>query len=101
MLRPARPQVGKGMNRDYWARFERFVQLLADTCSDVWIITGPLYLPVPTKDGFRMNHALLGERKSFHPSSTHERTCTHCARPASPEMRVGLATLLTCIRPLQ
>ena len=53
-------QVGKGMNRDYWARFERFVQMLADTCTDVFIITGPLYLPRPTKEGWRMDHAMLG-----------------------------------------
>lgn len=49
------------MNRDYWARFERFVQMLTNTCSDVWIITGPLYLPRPGKEGWRMDHALLGE----------------------------------------
>ncbi len=57
----APPQVGKGMNRDYWARFERFVQLLANTCENVWIITGPLYLPRPTKEGWRMDYGLLGE----------------------------------------
>lgn len=54
-------QVGKGMNRDYWARFERFVQMLADSCTDVWIVTGPLYLPRPAPGGcYRMDHALLG-----------------------------------------
>lgn len=76
-------QVGAGFNRDYWARFERFVQVSAGPCNggarwprvravmvchqrpsitlcapnmllvqdltrrcdDVWIVTGPLYLP--------------------------------------------------------
>ena len=57
---PCTAQVGKGMNRDYWARFERFVQLLTNTCDDVWIVTGPLYLPRPSQDGWRMDYRLLG-----------------------------------------
>ena len=29
--------MGAGFNRDYWARFERFVQDLAKRCDDVWV----------------------------------------------------------------
>jgi endonuclease G, mitochondrial len=56
------PQVGPGFNRDYWARFERFVYDLTETCSDVWVVTGPLYLPGKKPDGcWIMEHQMLGE----------------------------------------
>ena len=39
------PQVGSGFNRDYWARFERFVNdTVVPACGDVYVVTGPLYL---------------------------------------------------------
>lgn len=62
VLSNASPQVGAGFNRDYWARFERFVQELSYRCSDVWVATGPLYLPSPGREGWAMNHPMLGER---------------------------------------
>ena len=46
--------------RDYWARFERFVSLLTRTCDDVYIVTGPLYLPSKTPLGFMMQHPMIG-----------------------------------------
>ena len=55
------PQVGQGFNRDYWARFERFVQELAGRCNDVYVVTGPLYLPQPNgRGGWSMQHPMLG-----------------------------------------
>ncbi|GFR49717.1 hypothetical protein Agub_g11871, partial [Astrephomene gubernaculifera] len=39
------PQAGKGFNRDYWSRFERFVKELTDVARDVYVVTGPLWLP--------------------------------------------------------
>jgi endonuclease G len=36
------------VNANYWARFEKYVQSLTKTCDDVWIVTGPLYLPRST-----------------------------------------------------
>ncbi|RUS20084.1 hypothetical protein BC937DRAFT_86399 [Endogone sp. FLAS-F59071] len=39
------PQVGEGFNRDYWAHFESFCRRLTKTFPDVYILTGPLYLP--------------------------------------------------------
>ena len=46
------PQVGKGFNRSYWNRLEQFCRNLAKlytTSHDVYVISGPLYLP--KKDG--------------------------------------------------
>ncbi|GIL54567.1 hypothetical protein Vafri_10315, partial [Volvox africanus] len=43
------PQVGAGFNRDYWARFERFVRELTNAAADVYIITGPLWLPTQSQ----------------------------------------------------
>jgi endonuclease G len=37
--------VGKGFNRNYWARFEKFVRDLGEQWDDVYVVTGPLYLP--------------------------------------------------------
>lgn len=53
-------QVGEGFNRDYWARFERFVQDTAKTFDDVWVVTGPLYIPRPEASGWAMHHPMLG-----------------------------------------
>lgn len=60
-------QVGAGFNRDYWARFERFIQDVTRKCDNVWVVTGPLYLPqrVPGgADGFVMQHRMIGESHS-------------------------------------
>ena len=56
------PQVGKGFNQDYWARFERFIQEMRRECSDVYVVTGPLYLPIRDAEdgGLVMKHKLLG-----------------------------------------
>ncbi|KAK9821107.1 hypothetical protein WJX81_006169 [Elliptochloris bilobata] len=54
------PQVGKGFNRDYWARFERFIKQLTHTCDDVYVLTGPLYLPQRTPQGYMMQHPMIG-----------------------------------------
>lgn len=45
-IAPQSPSV----NRDYWARLEKFTRDLTKACTDVHVITGPLYLPtwVPT-----------------------------------------------------
>ena len=42
------PQVGEGFNRSYWARLEKWVRDLTDTYSAVHVVTGPLFLPVPS-----------------------------------------------------
>jgi endonuclease G len=39
------PQVGKGFNRDKWNELEKAVRDLAKANDNVWVCTGPLYLP--------------------------------------------------------
>lgn len=39
------PQVGVGFNRDSWNRLESHVRKLTRTYPNVYVCTGPLYLP--------------------------------------------------------
>lgn len=39
------PQVGVGFNRDSWNRLEDYVRKLTKVYSNVYVCTGPLYLP--------------------------------------------------------
>ena len=43
--------MGKGFNRSYWSRFEKFVRDLGAEWDDVWVVTGPLYLPARNRLG--------------------------------------------------
>nr|ACO15198.1 Endonuclease G, mitochondrial precursor [Caligus clemensi] len=45
------PQVGSGFNRDKWEHLERYVRKLAKRSSNVYVCTGPLYLPKMESDG--------------------------------------------------
>ncbi|KAF9544050.1 nuclease [Mortierella hygrophila] len=56
------PQVGEGFNRDYWAHFENFCRVLAKRYPDVYVITGPLYLPYqdPTDNKYYIKHEVIG-----------------------------------------
>jgi endonuclease G len=45
------PQVGVGFNRSYWAYFEKFARNLTRHFDDVYVITGPLFLPRKEEDG--------------------------------------------------
>jgi len=71
------PQVGKGFNRDYWARFERFAKtLLTDKHTELFIVTGPLYVPKRKSSfskaaGWEMNHPMLGEPPGMVAVPTH------------------------------
>lgn len=88
------PQVGPGMNRDYWARFERFVKTLATTTgtggaggsgggeseTEVVVFTGPLYLPQrvkpdrnapPNAPRYEMRHPMLGDPPRLVAVPTH------------------------------
>lgn len=44
------PQLPR-FNRIYWAHFERFVRNLTNHFDEVFVVTGPLYLPKPEEDG--------------------------------------------------
>ncbi|XP_070377652.1 endonuclease G, mitochondrial-like [Dermacentor albipictus] len=45
------PQVGKGFNRDSWNRLEKHVRGLTKRYKNVYVCTGPLYLPRTENDG--------------------------------------------------
>ena len=45
------PQVGQGFNRDSWNRLEKYVRHLTKFYKDVYVCTGPLYLPKIESDG--------------------------------------------------
>ncbi|KAI8087984.1 uncharacterized protein B0P05DRAFT_530985 [Gilbertella persicaria] len=42
------PQVGEGFNRQYWAYLEAFCRDLTNSYNDVYVYTGPLFLPQST-----------------------------------------------------
>ncbi|KAJ1021132.1 hypothetical protein NDA16_003918 [Ustilago loliicola] len=55
------PQVGVGMNRDYWAHTEDFVRRLTGRFADLYVFTIPLYLPRQGVDGkFRVSYEVIG-----------------------------------------
>lgn len=45
------PQVGAGFNRDKWEHLERYVRGLTKIYRNVYVCTGPLYLPKMEPDG--------------------------------------------------
>ncbi|SNX86837.1 probable NUC1 - dna/rna non-specific nuclease, mitochondrial [Melanopsichium pennsylvanicum] len=55
------PQVGQGMNRDYWAHTEDFVRRLTGKFAHLYVFTIPLYLPRQYPDGkFRVSYEVIG-----------------------------------------
>ncbi len=44
-------QVGVGFNRDKWEHLERYVRKLTKLYKNVYVCTGPLYLPKRDADG--------------------------------------------------
>ncbi|EPQ27715.1 uncharacterized protein PFL1_04853 [Pseudozyma flocculosa PF-1] len=55
------PQVGAGMNRDYWAHTEDFVRRLTARFADLYVFTIPLYLPRQSSDGkWRVTYEVIG-----------------------------------------
>ncbi|WFD00571.1 nuclease [Malassezia yamatoensis] len=59
------PQVGAGMNRDYWAHTEDFVRRLTTKFDDLYVFTIPLYLPRECSDGkWRVSYEVIGSPPS-------------------------------------
>ncbi|WFD19616.1 nuclease [Malassezia caprae] len=59
------PQVGPGMNRDYWAHTEDFVRRLTGQFKDLYVFTLPLYLPRQSTDGkWRVSYEVIGSPPS-------------------------------------
>lgn len=66
------PQVGAGFNRDYWARLEKWVRDLIARCDQVFVVSGPLFLPVATPSGrWRLSHELIGTAPRLVSVPTH------------------------------
>uniref|UniRef100_A0A915EAN9 Endonuclease n=1 Tax=Ditylenchus dipsaci TaxID=166011 RepID=A0A915EAN9_9BILA len=58
------PQVGRGFNRDKWNDVEIHVRRLAKKNRNVYICTGPLYLPQKESDGnFYVRYRVIGENR--------------------------------------
>ena len=57
------PQVGNGFNRHYWARLEQFCRTLLEHYEDVYICTGPLYIPKQSQeDGkYYVKYQVIGD----------------------------------------
>ena len=47
------PQVGRGFNRDSWNTLEQYVRYRARSCKNLWVCSGPLYLPKKNSDGHK------------------------------------------------
>lgn len=45
------PQVGAGFNRDAWNNLEKYVRKMTKNYANVYVCTGPLYLPKKEADG--------------------------------------------------
>lgn len=81
-------QVGAGFNRDYWARFEQFVRDLGKRCTDVYVVSGPLYLPRRSASGWTLEHPMLGTFRRLgaaagSPGRAADRRRLLCAPPAA------------------
>ncbi len=56
------PQIARGFNRGYWAHFEKFVRHLTTEFEDVYVYTGPLFLPKKEEDGnYYVKYRVLGD----------------------------------------
>ncbi|KAG2203296.1 hypothetical protein INT47_000216 [Mucor saturninus] len=63
------PQVGVGFNRQYWAYLETFVRDLTKNYTDVYVYTGPLFLPTVDNaagtTGSSAEYAFAGAKVTF------------------------------------
>lgn len=83
---------------DYWARFEKFVKDLTLHYQDVFVVTGPLFLPRPTPTGLQVSYPVIGARccvgtGTAWPSARHA-TRTPCKHRAAPRAGCSAHTLL-------
>jgi endonuclease G len=48
-------------NRGYWAAFEKKIRSLTKSYSDVYILTGPLFIPHQEEDGYYVKYKVIGD----------------------------------------
>ncbi|CAF0875822.1 unnamed protein product [Didymodactylos carnosus] len=55
------PQVGEGFNRDKWSHLERYVRALVKYYANLWVVSGPIFLPRREQDGkLYMKYEMIG-----------------------------------------
>jgi endonuclease G len=66
------PQVHAGFNAGYWARMERMGRRLTERYEDVFVLSGPLFLPTRTADGrWESSHEWIGAPPKLVAVPTH------------------------------
>ncbi|XP_059175315.1 endonuclease G, mitochondrial-like isoform X1 [Physella acuta] len=88
------PQVGEGFNRDAWNTLEKYVRALARRSRNVYVCTGPLYLPRKEPDGkLYVKYEVIGEN--------HVAVPTHFFKIIVIENEVGQLELQSYVMPNQ
>ncbi|CAH1785417.1 unnamed protein product [Owenia fusiformis] len=88
------PQVGKGFNRDAWAMLEKYVRSLTKHFVNVYVCTGPLYLPRYENDGkLYVKYEVIGKNNVAVP--------THFYKIVACEDKNGQIELLSFVMPNQ
>lgn len=86
------PQVGKGFNRDKWNDLEQYCRKLARDNANVYVITGPLYLPRREEDGkLYVKYQVLGQN--------HVSVPTHFYKVVVTETKAGELELESFLLP--
>ncbi|XP_064458692.1 endonuclease G, mitochondrial-like [Ornithodoros turicata] len=86
------PQVGKGFNRDSWNRLEKHVRHMTKKYKNVYVCTGPLYLPMMESDGKKyVKYQVIG--------SNHVAVPTHFFKVAVGETEGGEVDLESYVMP--
>jgi endonuclease G len=72
------PQVGAGMNRGFWQMLERFVRRLTYKYDDVFVCSGPLFLPEldEATSTWRVKYQVIGPKHDI-AVPTHFFKCVH------------------------
>jgi endonuclease G len=72
------PQVGAGMNRGFWQMLERFIRRLTYSYEDVFVCSGPLFLPEfdDSTAQWQVKYQLIGPRHDI-AVPTHFFKCVH------------------------
>ncbi|XP_041369327.1 endonuclease G, mitochondrial-like [Gigantopelta aegis] len=57
------PQVGEGFNRGIWNGLEKYVRAVARKNKNVYVCTGPLYLPTPENGKLYVKYEVIGNNQ--------------------------------------
>ncbi|KAH9488645.1 hypothetical protein Btru_061279 [Bulinus truncatus] len=88
------PQVGAGFNRDTWNTLEKYIRALARINKNVYVCTGPLYLPRKEQDGkLYVKYEVIGDN--------HVAVPTHFFKVVVIENKQGQFELQSYVMPNQ